>query len=714
MPKSAKRKKEKAADFTKAKLKLGKKQTPSNVVDTSFKARSVALPNQSITVDKNEDIPTTKRKLTFDDLIVHLRHYNTTTRKDAILGMRELLDVHWSLLQVHLVALLNGLMRLISDEDVGVRKTLISFISWLLPRIPPEDLIPHSSLLLLYTTSAQTHIFPEIRIDAIRILNILLECIPESVTADWCQVNGGHGNRVLDGYLGILNAGTPYNESEGPTLATSTSSVVLSQPSKLVVLQSLSNFLRAGLSKLQPGGAAADDTLGTLSFWFLSDAFQSAEAFHAFDSLLRPTPSSEAIRTWSAEAHLSDDNFVRSFHDSNITENSSWSLDQLSHGYDSLDQVPDDQATDAIDYDHLSRLTRNLQSILVSTFLDSAPTVFSPSGSPSETSLYLVLAVSQIAQTLYSTLLQRRSFPASVKLMDDLGALLGYMATYFPFKSNSKSGIKVEQAFQELNVIFCQLVALQKFTTENKTSEIAKDKQKSKGSDWWVSLVSSHIIGLLRGESVSTEVGRSLTASAYVSLVPAIWFLAEQRCEIIEALIDHGIKTPSKSATKQPSIGFISRLALLDTEPNYRGSFRVGRSTEIENKFEQWLLHLPQVLWELGATNFPMTEVILRTLLRLLQRKPRLLHGETATVLASKLVPFFCTNHAVRGQLPGPYTKIPSTSGLRRLALDVVATLLKTHSHDLAGNITRLPMMVDVTVRETSKQDYWSHIKTNI
>jgi hypothetical protein len=40
MPKATKKKKEKAADFTKAKLKLGKgKQQPSNVVDTSFKAR---------------------------------------------------------------------------------------------------------------------------------------------------------------------------------------------------------------------------------------------------------------------------------------------------------------------------------------------------------------------------------------------------------------------------------------------------------------------------------------------------------------------------------------------------------------------------------------------------------------------------------------------------------------------------------------------------
>jgi hypothetical protein len=40
MPKASKKRKEKAADFAKAKLKLGKgKQLPSNAIDTSFKAR---------------------------------------------------------------------------------------------------------------------------------------------------------------------------------------------------------------------------------------------------------------------------------------------------------------------------------------------------------------------------------------------------------------------------------------------------------------------------------------------------------------------------------------------------------------------------------------------------------------------------------------------------------------------------------------------------
>jgi len=67
----------------------------------------------------------------------------------------------------------------------------------------------------LFSTSAQTHIFPEIRIDAIRLLDILQEYTPEAVTVGWSDRNERHGSRVLGGYLGILNAGTRYGDGDG-------------------------------------------------------------------------------------------------------------------------------------------------------------------------------------------------------------------------------------------------------------------------------------------------------------------------------------------------------------------------------------------------------------------------------------------------------------------------------------------------------------------
>lgn len=70
-------------------------------------------------------------------------------------------------------------------------------------------------MLLLFTTSAQTHIFPEIRIDAIRFLDLYLDLIPEIVVGGWRDGKGGHGKRVLGGYLGVLNAGTKFGDDGG-------------------------------------------------------------------------------------------------------------------------------------------------------------------------------------------------------------------------------------------------------------------------------------------------------------------------------------------------------------------------------------------------------------------------------------------------------------------------------------------------------------------
>jgi len=75
-----------------------------------------------------------------------------------------------------------------------------------------DDLLPHAGLIILFTTSAQTHIFPEIRLDAVRFLDVLLERIPQVVVTGWSDGASAHGARVLDGYLGLLSAGTKFGE----------------------------------------------------------------------------------------------------------------------------------------------------------------------------------------------------------------------------------------------------------------------------------------------------------------------------------------------------------------------------------------------------------------------------------------------------------------------------------------------------------------------
>ena len=84
-------------------------------------------------------------------------------------------------------------------------------------------LTPHAELLLLYTTSAQTHIFLEVRLDAVKFLDLLLTVIPDYVVSGCLQcvgqagaescTSGGHGQKVLDGYLSLLNVGISRNSA---------------------------------------------------------------------------------------------------------------------------------------------------------------------------------------------------------------------------------------------------------------------------------------------------------------------------------------------------------------------------------------------------------------------------------------------------------------------------------------------------------------------
>ncbi|KAF7347752.1 Testis-expressed sequence 10 protein [Mycena venus] len=713
MPKSAKKRKEKAADFSKTKLKLGKgKQLASNAIDTSFKARSIALPSQSITVDKDADAPTTKRRLTFDDLTAHLKHYSPGTRKDAIAGLRELLDAHPTVLDSCLTTLINATVRLVGDEDAAVRKSLLEFFVWLFPRISIEDLVPHATALLLFTTSAQTHIFPEIRVDAIRFLNLYLEYIPAAVVVGWNQSGSENGSRVLEGYLGILSAGTKFGETDGPMKATSTASVVLTSSSKLVVLQSLSTFLGHAVSSPARASSDRSDMRPVLSIdtWYLSSWFKTREAYAVFDRLLQSRQTEKAFphRPWQKEVDLENDGDAPCHYPLLGPPGCKWTLEQLSEIVDTTD----DSESGGGSTSFVRHLARTLHSTLVSTFLDCAPSVFSPNGNVDETQAKLIVAGAEITRHLYGAILRseqdsdRRSTACA-----DLKSILGYMAPYFPFKLSGAREIKAEQIFQALNLIFCELTSLLVLTSESAPHRRGKQATQGVSKDslhLQTERVSEHVVHLLKGESFSTsQLGRPLTPATYTALFPTIWALINNAnpnlrsasSEVLRATIEHASKVSSKSVLKQSTIEFVARVVLLDTEPQFNGHLNVD--SETAQSVTEWINHLPRCLWELGSTNLAATEIILRFLIALCQRRSRLPNPQTAWLLRPQIVPYFSITHATRGQMLGPYAKLPVGSAVRRLALDLIA---------LIGDDPSLSSAVHAAVLGTEEELYWRNI----
>ncbi|KAF9206182.1 hypothetical protein BGZ49_002887 [Haplosporangium sp. Z 27] len=294
MPKSSsKRKKEKNADFKKTKLKVGKKKAVSDsFTDTSFKSKAISLPSQSISHDKTA-LLTNSRNVTFAELITQLKHYSPGTRKDALLGLRDLFHRHPHLLPLHLGVLVNTIVRLLIDDSSIVRKALQSFLGEFIPTLHHRDVQPFLPLLIVYTCSAMTHILEDIREDALKFMDLW-------IAAGGQIVVNGFWDKIIPNYVSLLTSDSnasnaskyasamSFSASAGSG-AVGTTSVASkatsgvnagknapgSQRAKCDVLQSLSGFLQEGLG----GNEGEKDP-----YWFLRNSLGTGYARKSFNT----------------------------------------------------------------------------------------------------------------------------------------------------------------------------------------------------------------------------------------------------------------------------------------------------------------------------------------------------------------------------------------------------------------------------------------------
>lgn len=164
-------------------------------------------------------------------------------------------------------------------QDHAVRTTLVNFLAFLFPSVPIRTLTPHLPLLLLHTSSALSHIFPEIRIDAVKIVGILLGVCPKECVDGWVE-GRGLGARVGEGLMGVLGLGGSRDSVS--TSQTTSGSNALRPQAKQTVLSTLSTFLSHALS-------APSSTASTSSSpaWFLAPSFTNQAGFAEFETLLK-------------------------------------------------------------------------------------------------------------------------------------------------------------------------------------------------------------------------------------------------------------------------------------------------------------------------------------------------------------------------------------------------------------------------------------------
>lgn len=166
---SKKKRAEKKKDFVKQKLKVGKTAAkPDNHTDTSFRARTISLPNQSINKHKASDPKTGDVDLTHHLSLT--KHHSSTTRKEVLAYIESHLPRNPSIYkQIILMT-----VPLITDQSQLVRLALVSLLLACV-LLQPGLLQLHLRSIILYIHSSMSHIQPDIRNSSTKFLRLLLE-----------------------------------------------------------------------------------------------------------------------------------------------------------------------------------------------------------------------------------------------------------------------------------------------------------------------------------------------------------------------------------------------------------------------------------------------------------------------------------------------------------------------------------------------------------
>ncbi|KAI8385752.1 Rix1 complex component [Blakeslea trispora] len=645
MPNARKKKAAKNEDFKKTKLKVGKKKAiPDNFTDTSFRSKSIVLPNQSINEDKSHEI-TTSRNLTLADLIVQLKHYNAGVRKEALAGMVDICSKHPPLLVSSLGLVVHGLLKLFVDDDREVRKATLHFLKETMTEIDPAELEPFMSLLIIYTCSAMTHIFEDVRLDAVKLMDLWIQIAPEMVvTKFW--------TRIMGNYMSLLTVDANSMHAQTATATTTTNATTAASikaaatkshlhihKSKLGLFSSLSRFLEAGLSSDNQD-----------PYWFLTNYLTNPYAKQSFNSTMQHYALPNTFTTLYSKPSMPVHPMVASV--APYLSKHTFSHLHLfgSSGPDTNTQTEFSQDERLKD---VRQLIETFQPMLVASWLEAAPSVFM-AGISMTPALELLYQILRLSLVLWRAMVSSGQQPP----LADLNNLLKHLTVYFPYGSDGlgQRSTKVNDLLQEMNIMLCELTSLF-LLAQMQVSEEGVAEMPS-----WASSVVQHVLALLGHEQQTSS---SFSADHLTSLLPAIWgFLNclayEESLVVFRATLQYYHACQPNAASKKVLLNFITRVYMIQSTPSYQGQFRMTKESELARLLSEWLVSLPKTLWQLRANHIETSRMILNVLCAVAKRGDQdVFEKSTLKQVETALVPFFFVQLA-RGPLFGPFQDLPA------------------------------------------------------
>lgn len=202
---SAKRKKEKKADFTKPKLKVGKTAPKAaNSTSTAFKAKAIVLNQTTL----SSSAPTSSALFTHQ--LSLLSSKQDTQRKDALQSLTNSLASlpASSPLPQPAITILHKARPLLIDPSKAIRENVLK----LLRALPASEIRPNVADVLIYIHIGMTHMSASIRDSSLDVLSFLLE----TAGAETVGCPGGWV-KSLRRFMALLNwaAKAPETVAEG-------------------------------------------------------------------------------------------------------------------------------------------------------------------------------------------------------------------------------------------------------------------------------------------------------------------------------------------------------------------------------------------------------------------------------------------------------------------------------------------------------------------
>uniref|UniRef100_A0A914XQ06 Pre-rRNA-processing protein Ipi1 N-terminal domain-containing protein n=1 Tax=Plectus sambesii TaxID=2011161 RepID=A0A914XQ06_9BILA len=177
-----KAKKKLSKDFKKVKLKVGRTLKKPAVTDTTVHAKKLVLLEQlsrcSADVSNN---PLSHRKLSLEDLIQQLGHYNKNSRKDALAGIKQLLADHEEMIVPNLRTLIPSVARLVTDDQCAATQlpVLRAVLELICRSTDTASMRPHFALLVAHFSLGLSHLMAGVKMFALACFDMILQIYPD-------------------------------------------------------------------------------------------------------------------------------------------------------------------------------------------------------------------------------------------------------------------------------------------------------------------------------------------------------------------------------------------------------------------------------------------------------------------------------------------------------------------------------------------------------